>query len=269
MKRLEDILICPKTKQRLVIDWKKGKAFVKGTDVVYPVIDGIIDFIPGIKDEVSDSYDAMSAQYDAYMASSNSGWKIANWFTWGFADDEKYARQLLTMIPDDFNGVLLDVPAGTGILTLDKYKRMKDAGIIAVDYSLGMLRQAKKWYTQHGVQNVILLRADVGNLPVGSTTVDGCICMNGFHIFPAKTQALREITRVMKADSDLACCFYVKSKRKLTDLLVRTVLQKQSTFKPPYYSEHEVLSLFQQYFDILSRDNLKSIFYFSARRKCD
>jgi hypothetical protein len=58
----------------------------------------------------------------------------------------------------------------------------------------------------------------------------------------------------------------VKGNRLLTDVLVGTILQGKNAFEPPYYNEKEVLSLFQPYFDVLSKDNLRSIFYFNALR---
>ncbi len=106
-----------------------------------------------------------------------------------------------------------------------------------------MLHKAKKWYTDQGIRNVILLRADIGSLPIRAKKVDGCISMNGFHAFPDKTLALRELTRVMKSNKNLASCFYVKSKRKLTDFVVINILQKQGAFPPPFFCEEEVLSV--------------------------
>ena len=267
MKTLEGAFACPKTGSPLNIDWKASVVCCADSAKEYPIKDGIIDFIPEVNDEISASYDALSSQYDAYMTSSNPGWKMVNWITWGFSDDKKYALPLLKNIPDDFEGILLDVPFGTGILTLGKYRKMQKAGIIAIDYSMGMLRQAKKWCEQQNIHNVIFARADVGSLPLRDAVVDGCLCMNGFHIFPDKMQAMRELARVIRSDGNLACCFYTKGKRKLTDILVNAVLQKRGAFMPPYYCEEEVLSIFKSSFDIVTKGNLKSIFYFDSRRK--
>lgn len=42
---------------------------------------------------------------------------------WGGVDDNEIARRLLSWIPDDFTGKLLNVPMGTAVFTPEKNKR--------------------------------------------------------------------------------------------------------------------------------------------------
>ncbi|MDR1219410.1 MAG: hypothetical protein LBK73_07365 [Treponema sp.] len=61
---------------------------------------------------------------------------------WEF-DDKDYSIRLLGNTPTDFNGKILDIPAGTGILTTGKYKQLHNSEIICMDYSNDMLEIAK------------------------------------------------------------------------------------------------------------------------------
>ncbi|MCE1252899.1 MAG: methyltransferase domain-containing protein [Anaerolineae bacterium] len=265
--QFNDIFICPHSRQTIRLDLENQRACAAGADVSYPIQDGIINFLPDVKDNISLSYDSLSTQYDAYMLSDNVLWKLINRITWGFDNDRLYADALLDCIPDDFDGVLLDVPSGTSVLTLQKYRRLKHATIIAVDYSMGMLLQAQKNYREHGIQNVLPVRADVGNLPIDDQKIDFCLSMNGFHIFPDKKKALSEISRVLKPAAHLAFCFYARGKRALTDFLVQNLLYRQGAFCAPYYNEDEILQLFGPGFEILSKGNVKSIFYLNGKKR--
>ncbi len=266
MEIISDLLICPVTRQKIILDYANEKAIVQGTEMVYPIKNGIIDFLPGVGDDISAFYDDMAPKYDEYMLSANLLWKMTNLFTWGFSDDQKYAQKVLTYIPDDFDGVLLDVPVGTGVLTLEKYRRLDKARILAIDYSPGMLAQAKRRYDEHGINNVTLIRADAAYLPIENNTVDLCLSMNGFHVFPEKQRAYDEIVRGLKSRGMLAICFYVKGKRQLTDFLIQHVLERKGSFSAPYFSESEVLSLFGKHMHIQSQGHLGSILYFSGAK---
>ena len=49
----------------------------------------------------------------------------------------------LAGIPEGFSGRLLEVPVGTGILTMPLYREMPEAEITCLDYSPEMLERAK------------------------------------------------------------------------------------------------------------------------------
>jgi ubiquinone/menaquinone biosynthesis C-methylase UbiE len=264
---LDSLLVCPATKERLSFDWATGVVRVEETTRSYPIVDGIVDFVPGVADKISESYDAVVPLYDDYITSSSPLMRLVNRIAWGFRADEEYARDVLSFVPERFDGVLLDVPVGTGILTHKKYRRLESARIIALDYSLGMLQKAKRLYESCGIKNVVYVRADVGNLPVNDAQVDTCLSMNGFHAFPEKERALEEIRRVLRPRGRLAGCFYVRGKRGLTDLLIRHVASRQGTFTPPFWDEAEALSRFKARFRVDTRANLESILYFEMEAR--
>jgi len=267
MQRADSILVCPKTGGGILLDGENGIAETGRSDMSYPIRDGIVDFLPGVRDLISVSYDRSASRYDSYMKSGNLFWTLIRQIGWGIARTESYTAKVLSVIPDDFDGVLLDVPVGTGVLTLEKYARMKKATILSVDYSIGMLQQAKKRFEQRDIDNVIFVRGDVGSLPLRDSSVDFCVSMNGLHAFPRKVVALSEIRRVLKPDGGFAGCFYVTGKRRLTDLFVWAILSKTGSFAEPFFDEAVALSLLEKGFRISSHGNNHSIFFFEASKR--
>ncbi|MEA3327852.1 MAG: methyltransferase domain-containing protein [Chloroflexota bacterium] len=267
MECIEDILICPKTRNRISFDFANSEVKVKKTDISYPIKNGIIDFLPGVDDDISKAYDSRASFYSNYVTSSNIFTKLLNLVFWGVASQYEFAQEILPFIPEDFDGILLDVPVGTGILTLEKYRKLQGARIIAVDYSLGMLVRAKQLYAKNGIKNVTLVRGDVGNLPIDDAKVDLCLSMNGFHAFSEKDIALREIRRVLKSKGQFVGCFYICGKRRFTDFYVQNRLAKGGSFTAPFYDEVEALARFGEYFNINSKTNLKSYFHFDMEKK--
>lgn len=268
---LDGILICPKTHRRIMVDAANSIAKVEGSGHSYPIKDNIIDFLPDTKDRVSKAYDSYASFYDNYMNLSGLLWKLFGTpfilLVWGFLDGEVFVHKPLSSIPDDFDGVLLDVPVGTGVFTFEKYRKLNKASIIAIDYSLAMLQKSQKRYAENGIHNVTFIRADVGALPVQQASIDMCLSMAGFHAFPHKDQALDEIARVLKRDSTFSGSFYIKGKRLLTDLFVRQIFCRAGFFTAPFYDEQECLSKFSEQFNIHYATNIKSGFCFEMSKE--
>ena len=68
---------------------------------------------------------------------------------WSGTDDNDIARKVLSYVPDDFSGNLLDVPVGTAVFTENKWSSLKNAHITCIDYSMDMLEQARKRLGSH------------------------------------------------------------------------------------------------------------------------
>ena len=86
----------------------------------------------------SNSYQRMMEHYDDLLTGRKWWSRIYMRFIWN-EDTNLLARKVLDLIPDDFRGRLLDVPVGTAIFTAEKYRRMKDAEIVGLDYSEEMI----------------------------------------------------------------------------------------------------------------------------------
>ena len=78
-----------------------------------------------------------------------------------------------------------------------------------------MLEQAQKRFSSRSL--ITCVQGDVGNLQMDDETFDIVISMNGFHVFPDKQKAFREIWRTLKPGGDFIACFYIKEKSRRTD----------------------------------------------------
>ncbi len=120
--------------------------------------------------------------YDGMMTYSTLPGKAICRLVWNM-DREKnlrYVEQALSGVPEDFAGKLLEVPVGTGVLTMPIYKELKKADVTCLDYSADMMNAAKQKADAAGIQNITFRQGDVGALPFGDASFDIVLSMNGF-----------------------------------------------------------------------------------------
>jgi SAM-dependent methyltransferase len=264
--KLIHILKCPRTGNRLRFGDGDSVVRVYDSDVTYPIVDGIVDFCPEVKDTISKAYDGASSRYDAYMAYAMSPGlfgKIFDRLVWGFSGDGGVTDEVLSRLPAEFDGVLLDVPVGTGLFTCSRYAGFPNATIVAVDYSMGMLQKARKRFLEHGVNNVHLFRADVANLPVTDDAVDIVLSMAGLHAFRDKQGAIKEMRRVVRAQGTLLADCYVRGVRRRADWIVRHILARRGFFSPPFLHIDDIASALEG-FTIRNQGNFESFAWFEA-----
>ncbi len=111
-----------------------------------------------MSDKIQESYRQSRNIYDDVLTRSTWWSRLYMDIFWGGVDDNGIARKVLSYIPDDFSGQLLDVPVGTGVFTAAKYAGMKKADIICLDYSLDMLEQARERFRKVGIGNCRLVQ---------------------------------------------------------------------------------------------------------------
>ena len=146
-----------------------------------------------MSDKIQDSYRQSRNIYDDVLTRSTWWSRVYMDLFWNGVDDNEIARKVLSYIPDNFAGKLLDVPVGTGVFTAAKYVRMNRADIICLDYSQDMLKQARVRFRQERIGNCRLIQGDVGALPFPDASFDIVLSMNGFHAFPDKEKAYSEV----------------------------------------------------------------------------
>ncbi len=177
--------------------------------------------------------------YDGMMTYSTLPGKAICRLVWNM-DGEKnlrYVEQALSGVPEDFAGKLLEVPVGTGVLTMPIYKELPDADITCLDYSADMMRAAEKKAEAAGIRNVRFRQGDVGALPFADESFDIVLSMNGFHAFPDKEAAFRETFRVLKPGGTFCGCFYVEGGCRRTDWFIRHLYVRSGFFTPPFETE--------------------------------
>ena len=155
-------------------------------------------------DKIQTAYEASKNIYDDVLTQGNLFSRLYIRLFWSGTDDRKIARRVLSYIPGDFSGTLLDVPVGTAVFTERKWARLKNARITCLDYSIDMLAQAEK--RLRGYSHIQCVQGDVGKLQMAGEAFDLVVSMNGFHAFPDKQKAFGETWRVLKPGGTFLIC---------------------------------------------------------------
>ena len=213
-------------------------------------------------DKIQSAYRNSKNIYDDVLTQGNFFSRLYIKIFWGGTDDNEVARKVLSCIPDDFSGKLLDVPVGTAVFTYKKWAKLKNAEIICLDYSEDMINQARE--RLQDCPQVRCVQGDVGALPLEDESCDIVLSMNGFHAFPDKEKAFAETYRVLKPGGKFIACFYIRDELKIADWLVKNILARKGWFTPPFVTRQELQrKLNEMYHDIdLHTDG--AIVYFSA-----
>ena len=182
------------------------------------------------------------------------------------AENDDYLEKALSGIPEHFSGRLLEVPVGTGILTMPVYQTLPEADITCLDYSPDMMGQAQEKADRLHLKNVTFRQGDVGALSYADDTFDIVLSLNGFHAFPDKEAAYREVFRVLRPGGTFCGCFYVSGEHKRTDWMIRHVYEPTKLFTPPYETVDSLRKRLQGMYAQVDVGSLKSIAWFICRK---
>ena len=116
------------------------------------------------------------------------------------------------------------------------------------------------------LKNVTFRQGDVGALPYEDDTFDIVLSLNGFHAFPDKEAAYREVFRLLRPGGTFCGCFYVKDEHKRTDWFVRHVYEKAGFFTPPYETVSSLKARLDGMYADVDMGNLKSMAWFVCRK---
>ena len=194
------------------------------------------------KEQIQNAYrltGGASSFYDGMMTCSTLPGKAICRIVWHM-DGEKnlrYLERALSGVPEDFSGKLLEVPVGTGVLTMSVYRELPGADISCLDYSPDMMAAAQARAKAAGIRNLRFVQGDVGALPFADESFDIVLSLNGFHAFPDKEAAYRETWRVLKKGGTFCGCFYIRGGCGRTDWFIRHLYQPRGFFTPPYETE--------------------------------
>jgi ubiquinone/menaquinone biosynthesis C-methylase UbiE len=127
-------------------------------------------------------------------------------------------------------GMFLEVPIG-GAPFLADATCYRAHPWIGVDVSLTLLKALHRKCTRLGLDNFILLRASVMSLPVKTATAQAAVSLFGFHCFPDKGAAAREISRVTAAGGPFLLSTLSTGHSRLADRYVR-LFEQEGSFAP-------------------------------------
>ena len=194
------------------------------------------------QDQIRNAYKTTGGQasfYDGMMTYSTWLGKMICRVVWNM-DGKKnvaYLEKALCGIPEDFSGKLLEVPVGTGVLTMPVYQSLPQADITCLDYSPDMMAAAQEKAKRLELANVAFTRGDVGELPFPDESFDIVLSLNGFHAFSDKEAAYRESFRVLKKGGTFCGCFYIRGECGRTDWFIRHLYQPKGFFTAPYETQ--------------------------------
>lgn len=192
-------------------------------------------------DKIQNAYESSKNIYDDVLTQGNIFSKLYIKLFWNGTNDNDIAQKVLSYIPNDFSGNLLDVPVGTTVFTEHKWIALKDVHIKCI-------------------------QGDVSNLKMNDESYDIVVSMNGFHAFPDKKKAFQETWRVLKPGGTFIGCFYIRGKSKRTDWLVNHILSKKGWFTPPFQTEEKLRNILKEMYKQIDLHIDGSMVYFCCTK---
>ncbi|MBQ8300668.1 MAG: methyltransferase domain-containing protein [Clostridia bacterium] len=180
--------------------------------------------------------------------------------------NDKYLELALSGIPKDFDGRLLEVPVGTGVLTMPVYKTLDRADITCLDYSAEMMNNAKVRAEYNNIKNVNFIQGDVGNLPFEDNSFDVMLSLNGFHAFPDKQTAYKETHRVLKKGGTFCGCLYIKGENKRTDWFIEKLYVPKGYFTPPFETRESLEKKLMELYTTVKTETVESMACFICEK---
>ena len=179
-----------------------------------------------------------SSFYDGMMTCSTLPGRLVCRLVWDMDKQmcSEYQEKALSGIPEDFSGRLLEVPVGTGILTMPLYQTLPKAEITCLDYSPDMMAQAKEKADRLGLQNVSFRQGDVGALPFEDGSFDAVLSLN------------------------------VSGACRRTDRRIRRAYEPMKFFTPPYETMDSLRERLQGMYSAVQLGNVRSIAWFVCRK---
>ena len=223
------------------------------------------------KDQIKSAYRLTGGHasfYDGMMTYSTLPGKAICRLVWNM-DGEKnlqYLEQALSGVPVDFSGKLLEVPVGTGVLTMPVYRDLPKADITCLDYSADMMATAQKRAETAGIKNITFRQGDVGALPFEDESFDLVLSLNGFHAFPDKEAAYRETFRVLKPGGVFCGCFYIRGGCARTDWFIKHLYIPKGFFTPPFETESSLRERLKGLYSEVNVTGVEGIGCFRCRK---
>lgn len=199
--------------------------------------------------------------YDGMITSTTFLGSLVNRMVWRMnkKENKEYLEKALSPVAEDFCGILLEVPVGTGILTMPLYKKLKNADIVCLDYSAEMMARAKSRADEMEIENVKFMQGDVGKLPFDDESFDIVLSLNGFHAFPDKDAAYSETHRVLKKGGILCGCFAVVGENKRTDWFLTKPYVKMGYLTPPFETKESLERRLKSMYSEVHIETVKSM----------
>lgn len=223
------------------------------------------------KEEIKTAYRELgraNSLYDGMMLGTTRIGRFILKHVWNMTieDAMEYQATAFEPIPSDFSGKLLEVPVGTGVLSMPIWKRLSSADITCLDYSEKMMESAQERANKLGITNITFQQGDVGALPYEDESFDALVSLNGFHAFPDKQAAYDETWRVLKPGGLFTGCFYVTGRNLKTDRIIRSFYIKFGFFTEPFETIDSLRDRLSRMYSSVEVNNVESIAVFHCTK---
>lgn len=173
-------------------------------------------------------YDRRAAIYDWLVGS-----RLYNTIMWG-SEPRDYVAFARQAVESSHDGKFLDAGCGSMLFTASTYLET-DRQIVAFDQSLAMLRRARRRLLEAAgrvPQNIILLQADLNDLPFRPASFRTVLCLNVLHQFAAATALLQNLERLLADEGHLFLTSLISNDRFIGDRYL-SALYRMREFVPP------------------------------------
>lgn len=223
------------------------------------------------KEEIQNAYKYLGKEatfYDGMITCSTIPGSAVCKIVWNMNKEinTRYLEMALSGIPENFSGKMLEVPVGTGVLTMPVYKTLPNAEIHCLDYSADMMATAQRRAENMGIQNIQFRQGDVGALPYEDNSFDLLLSLNGFHAFPDKDAAYREVFRVLKPGGIFCGCFYIAGQNKRTDWFIDHLYVPKGFFTPPFETIGSLYKRLSNMYEDLKLETVESMACFACQK---
>lgn len=194
--------------------------------VVRLVEDGIYSVLPDASRE--HHYDKRAAVYDLIV-----GTRLYNAVMWGSSPLD-YASFARLAVASDTDGKFLDAGCGSMLFTASVYLESRRQ-IIAFDQSLAMLKRARKRLIKLSgsvPENILLLQADLSDLPFRPDSFCTVLSMNVLHLFENAASLLPNLKRLLAADGHLYLTSLVSNNRFVGDRYLKALYATGEVVRP-------------------------------------
>ena len=221
--------------------------------------------------EIQSAYQYLGKEatfYDGMITCSTIPGKVVCKLVWNMNREvnTNYLELALAGIPKNFSGKLLEVPVGTGVLTMPVYRSLPNADITCLDYSADMMATARRRAENMGIRNISFRQGDVGALPYEDASFDLVLSLNGFHAFPDKDAAWVETARVLKPGGIFCGCFYIKGENRRTDWFIDRLYTPKGFFTPPFETVESLKAKLESLYEVVQFDTIEAMGCFTCRK---
>jgi len=197
----------------------------------------IYSVLPG---ELRHHYDRRSTVYDLVVST-----RLYNSLMWG-SSPRAYAVFAREAADSCAAGKILDAGCGSMLFTASAYLESKRT-IVAFDQSVAMLRRARRRLIELSgslPENILLLQADLSDLPFRAAAFQTVLFMNVLHHFEAARTLLPRLKELLAPEGGLYLTSLVSNHRLVGDFYLKTLFATGEFTRPR--SELELREILKQ-----------------------